>query len=92
MNTTLSHSTTHPPDTQGREVLDIPAPDELRALSLADRLTFRVGLWLLRRAQRPHRSGRTDETPASSHRPGTHHPSERENAAVLAYHLRRQLL
>lgn len=58
MNTTLSHSTTHPPDTEDRQVLHIPAPDELRRLSFADRLALRVGAWLLERAQRPRRRRR----------------------------------
>lgn len=58
MNTTLSHSTTHPPDTEDRQVLHIPAPDELRRLSFADRLALRVGVWLLERAQRRRRRRR----------------------------------
>lgn len=53
MNTTLYRSTTHPPDTEDQLVLQIPDHDELQRLALADRLSLRVGLWLLQRAQRP---------------------------------------
>lgn len=53
MNTTLHRSTVHPPDTEDRTVLHLPAPDDLRRLALADRLSLRIGLWLLQRAQRP---------------------------------------
>jgi hypothetical protein len=55
VNTTLPLSAIRPPDTEDRQVLHIPAPDELRKLAFADRLSFRIGLWLLHRAQRPHR-------------------------------------
>ena len=44
MNITLSRSTTHPPDTEDREVLQIPRDDELRQLGIANRLSLRIGL------------------------------------------------
>lgn len=53
MNTTLHRGITHPPDIEDHQVLQIPRPDELRKLALADRLSLRIGLWLLQRAQRP---------------------------------------
>ena len=59
VNTTLSRSITHPPDTEDREVLHIPRDDELRRLGVADRLSLRIGLWLLQRAQRPRRPRRS---------------------------------
>lgn len=55
MNTSLPLSAIRPPDTEDRQVLHIPAPDELRELAFADRLSFRIGLWLLHRAQHPRR-------------------------------------
>lgn len=58
MNTTLHRSIDHPPDIEDREVLHVPRPDELRRLSLADRLSLRIGLWLFQRAQRPRRPRR----------------------------------
>ncbi|WAA67749.1 hypothetical protein [Microbacterium oxydans] len=66
MNTTLHRSITHPPDTEDREVLQIPRPDELRRLSLADRLSLRIGLWLFQRAQRPRRERRTRSVDAEA--------------------------
>lgn len=92
MNTTLHRSLTHPPDTEDQQVLHIPAPDELRRLALADRLSLRIGLWLLQRAQRPRRARRA-ASPVSSD--GS--PLERrdrtagETLALLTYDLQRQL-
>lgn len=62
MNTTLHLSIPHPPDIEDREVLQIPRPDELRRLSLVDRVSLRIGLWLFQRAQRPRRQGRSRRT------------------------------
>lgn len=59
MNTTLHRSIAHPPDIEDQQVLQIPSPDELRELALADRLSLRIGLWLLQRAQRPRRERRS---------------------------------
>ncbi len=55
MNTTLSHSTTHPPDIEDRQVLHIPDTDELRELVFTDRLSLRIGIWLLQRSRRQRR-------------------------------------
>ncbi|MFJ4252758.1 hypothetical protein [Microbacterium sp. NPDC090003] len=90
MNITLSRNITHPPDTQDRTVLHIPEPDELRALSLGDRLSLRIGLWLLRRAQRPRRPKR-EFAPAAPLFLHELHRSPQESAAILAYHLQRQM-
>lgn len=55
MSNTLQHSTTHPPDIEGLQVLEIPAPADVRALGLSDRIALKLGLWLMQRAQRPSR-------------------------------------
>lgn len=62
MNSTLHRSITHPPDTEDREVLQIPRPDELRALALTDRLSLRIGIWLLQRSNRAQRARRGRST------------------------------
>jgi hypothetical protein len=87
--TTLSHSTTHPPDTEDRQVLHIPAPAELRRLALADRLSLRFGLWLFERAQRPRRRRTTTTTDPLFL--GERNLSPRESIALLTYDLQRQL-
>ena len=90
MNSTLHHSTaTHPPDTQDRQVLHIPDPGELRELRLADRLSFRLGLWLLERAQRPTIERLTSDDDPLRRRERTLSPGE--SWAMLTYDLHRQL-
>ncbi|PRA83278.1 hypothetical protein [Microbacterium sp. MYb66] len=91
MNDTLSRSTTHPPDIEDREVLQIPRPDELRRLALADRLSLRFGLWLFQRAQRPqrHRRGLYID-PADLLLLGEQrHRSAAESYALLTYDMQR---
>jgi hypothetical protein len=90
VNTTLSHTLTHPPDTEDRTVR-IPAPDELRALSLGDRLSLRIGLWLLQRSQRPRRERPLATSTAGPLLISDRHLSPRESAIVLSYHLQRQM-
>lgn len=51
-------SITRPPDTEDQQVLEISVPRNRESLALADRLSFRLGLWLLLRAQRPQRVAR----------------------------------
>lgn len=91
MNTTLHHSTTHPPDTEDRTVLHIPAPDDLRELALTDRLSLKIGLWLLERAQRPkpvrERTVHVVEPLFLNDR----HLTSGETRILLEYHLQRQL-
>lgn len=91
MNTTLSHSTTHPPDIEDREVLQIPRPDELRRLTFADRLSLRIGLWLFQRAQRPRRPRRgLYIDPADLLLLGEQrHRSAAESYALLTYDMQR---
>lgn len=88
MNTTLQRNTAHPPDTQDQQVLQIPAADELRELSLGSRLSFRIGLWLLQHAQRPRRATRAvNGSPFLADRQFT--PGE--NQALLTFDLQRFL-
>ncbi|MHC9045857.1 hypothetical protein ACYX8G_14825 [Microbacterium saperdae] len=89
MNTTLSHSTTHPPDTEDRQVLQIPAPAELRRLAFADRLSLRFAIWLFERAQRPRRPRITATVDPFLLR--EQNLSHRESIALLTYDLQRQL-
>lgn len=91
MNTTLHRSDIHPPDTEDREVLQVPRPDELRRLSLADRLTLRIGLWLFQRAQRPRRPRRGLRIdPADMFLLGEQrHRSAAESYALLTYDMQR---
>ncbi|WP_341957288.1 hypothetical protein [Microbacterium sp. LWH13-1.2] len=92
MNTTLYRSITHPPDTEGQQVLHIPAADELRRLALADRLSLRIGLWLLQRAQRPRRERRTSAPVYSDGSPlERRERAAGETLALLTYDLQRQL-
>lgn len=95
MNTTLSPlstlTTVHPPDTDAHHILRIPGNDELRALSLADRLSLRIGLWLLRRAQRPSRHRLRSSTPAAPLFVNDRHLDPRESAMVLGYHFQNRL-
>lgn len=92
MNTTLYRSTTHPPDTEDHLVLQIPDHDELQRLALADRLSLRVGLWLLQRAQRPRRARRTPTArTAELIDLDRRTRSAAEITALLAFDLQRQL-
>ncbi|KJL18572.1 hypothetical protein RN51_03409 [Microbacterium oxydans] len=91
MNTTLHRSDIHPPDIEDREVLQIPRPDELRRLSMTDRLSLRIGLWLFQRAQRPRRPRRGPRIdPADLFLLGEQrHRSAAESNALLTYDMQR---
>ncbi|PRB18977.1 hypothetical protein [Microbacterium sp. MYb62] len=91
MNTTLHRSVSHPPDIEDREVLQIPRPDELRQLSLMDRVSLRIGLWLFQRAQRPPRQRRSLHIdPADLFLLGEQrHRSAAESYALLTYDMQR---
>lgn len=92
MNTTLYASTTHPPDTEDQLVLQIPAPRDQRRLALADRLSLRIGLWLLQRAQRPRRAPRTLAlAPDDGFFIERRERSAAETHALLMYELQRQM-
>jgi hypothetical protein len=89
VNTTLPLSAVRPPDTEDRQVLQIPAPDELRELVFSDRLSFRIGLWLMERAQRPH--GRRARRVPDPLLVRDHTLSPRESMALLTFDLHRQM-
>ena len=91
MNTTLYRSIPHPPDIEDQQVLHIPAPDELRRLALADRLSLRIGLWLLQRAQHPRPTHRVTALEADALHLDRRTRSEGETYALLTYDLQRQL-
>ncbi len=87
MERTLHQGTTHPPDTGDRQILTIPDTDEQRRLSPAERLAFRVGLWLLQRGiQAVDREERADTAMIQR---AIH---EREALALLAFEQHRRLL
>jgi hypothetical protein len=48
----LHRSSPHPPDTEDRQVLTIPDSPERARLSVADRFSLRLGLWLIQRSAR----------------------------------------
>ncbi|WP_435744488.1 hypothetical protein [Microbacterium sp. PMB16] len=86
MNTTLHRGIAHPPDIEDHEVLQIPRPDELRKLALADRLSLRFGLWLFQRAQRPRRQPRSLYiSPAEAIYLGERDRTAAESYALLIY-------
>lgn len=91
MNSTLYRSTVHPPDTEDREVLSLPREEELRELRLSDRLSLRIGLWLLQRAQRPRRPRRSLRIdPADMFLLGEQrHRSAAESQALLTFDMQR---
>lgn len=92
MNTTLYRSTIHPPDTDDRTVIHLPAADELRSLSWADRLSLALAVRLVERTRRPKRERRsraltTDRDVLLRDR----QLSANEAQALLSYDLHRQL-
>ncbi len=94
MSTAQLHSSTaHPPCPQeSLETLKITVPVDRTELTLAERLSLRIGLWLLLRAERG--ADRPAEHPpidVPSHFPGAPLLSQREALAVLTYDLQRQL-
>lgn len=85
MNTIeLYRSTTHPPDTEDRQTLTIPDEASRARLAPTDRLTLRLGLWLVERSARPA----APPQPRSAPRPTI---TEREALTLLTYDLQRQL-
>lgn len=78
----------HPPDTEGRQTISIPDRDGLQRLTLIDRLSIRVGLWLLQRSTRARVQSRTAPVPDLDRRP----IHETEAIAVLAWGLQRTML
>ncbi|WP_102191987.1 hypothetical protein [Microbacterium aurantiacum] len=95
MNTlTLPRSESHPPDTQDLTVLEISVPADRRELALTDRLSLRLGVWLLLRAQQAQ--SRAERRAERAQELGLLLLEERnrlplERYALLTYDLQRQL-
>jgi hypothetical protein len=89
----LQRSTAHPPCPQEQEVLEISVPRDRAELRLSDRLSLRIGLWLLLRAERT-RSRRSERRSidVASHFPGAPQLSQREAIALLTYDMQRHML
>lgn len=87
----LLRKTIHPPCPEGKETLEFTVPVDRTELALADRLSLRIGLWLMVRAERARR------TPPSLSREevmrllDTRRTTEREAMTMLTYDLQRQL-
>ena len=77
----------HPPDTEGRQTISIPDRDGLQRLTATDRLSFRIGLWLLQRSTRAHATA-PSPTPDLDRRP----IRETEALNLLAWGLQRNML
>lgn len=91
-NNTLLRSTAHPPCPEEQEILEVAVPIDRTELRLADRLSLRLGLWLLVRAQRPRRAPERTMTNEEVMRMfETKHVSERESLTILAYQLQRHI-
>ena len=89
---TLLSSTAHPPCPEEQETLEITVPTNRNTLALTDRLSLRLGLWLLLRAQRPRRA----PAPPMSHEDmmrlfETRRATERDSLLLLAFDPQRYL-
>ena len=85
MNTIELHrSTIHPPDTGDRQILTIPVPADRTRLTPAERLSLRLGLWLIERSARAAKT----ISVARLARPAV---TERDALTLLTYDLQRQL-
>lgn len=87
----LLRQTIHPPCIED-EILEITVPADRAELTLSDRISLRLGLWLLLRAQRSRR--RISELSAEEvmllrDRP---HVTEHEAVTTLTFDLQRRLL
>jgi len=86
------HTTSiHPPDIEDRQILTIPDHTARRHLPLADRLSLRLGLWLLERGlhtQRPRTRHASTYRPLLAREQAI---SEHEAITLLAYDLQRGL-
>ncbi|WP_175986479.1 hypothetical protein [Microbacterium tenebrionis] len=95
---TLLRSTTHPPCPEDQEVLELTVPSDRNDLTLTDRLSLRLGLWLLLRTQRSGRSRHTmsrEETVRlldARRSAGDERFTEREMLAMLTHDMQRHML
>ncbi|MFD5214712.1 hypothetical protein [Microbacterium sp. NPDC058345] len=100
MSTTLltadrrQNTSIHPPDTEDRQILTIPDHDDRRQLALADRLSLRVGLWLLERSLRSEDVDRTDAAARHQQREELKRLAldQRQAIALLTFDLQRRML
>lgn len=102
MNTTLLHrNTAHPPDTDVPKTVSIPHASELQRLALSERLTLRLGLWLLDRslksqaqieAQEIHHQHSRTTAVAGVQDPQRRALTEHEAITLLAYGLHQRSL
>ncbi|BDZ38450.1 hypothetical protein [Microbacterium suwonense] len=87
----LLRQTTHPPCTEEHDILEITVPADRTELGLADRLSLRIGLWLLLRAQRNPRHARAGTgDDIVRHRDRTR-VTEHDAITLLAHGLQRHL-
>lgn len=91
MSTTLltdrQHTTSiHPPDTEDRQILTIPDQAAQQRLPLSDRLSLRIGLWLLERGL--HNGEHAADAPRPHRDQGI---TEHEAITLLAFDLQRGL-
>jgi len=96
---TLLRSTAHPPCPQEQEILEIAVPADRTELALTDRLSLRLGLWLMLRTQRQRRNRNTtmsrDEALrllSARRNAGIEHFTDRESLAMLTYDMQRHML
>lgn len=86
----LLRSTLHPPCPETQEILEVTVPTNRRELSLTDRLSLRIGLWLLVRAERSQRkAARTISHEQMLLLRENQRTMEREALTMLSYGLQR---
>ena len=88
---TLLRSTAHPPCPQDHEVLEVTVPTDRATLPLRERLSLRIGLWLLLQAQRPRRTPPTMTRDDMMRLFETRRTTERESLLLLTYDMQRYL-
>lgn len=89
---TLLRSTAHPPCPEEQEILQITVPTDRSELRFTERLSLRIGVWLLLRTQRPRRTpARTMTHDEVMRMFETKYVTERESLALLAYQVQQHL-
>lgn len=86
----LHRSTAHPPCPPQLDVVEVTVPADRSHLSIRDRLSLRIGLWLITRTAVTTSNVPTQDTVRAAFAPRANH-TEREALTLLAYHLQRQL-
>lgn len=88
----LLHSTSHPPCPEEQQTLEITVPTNRNTLPFTERLSLRLGLWLLLRAERPRRTPPPSMTREEMMRLfETRSATERESLQMLYYDMQRYL-